>query len=134
MPRWRKMRIGRVRPGEAADAVSMLPDPGSLDELGVAVLALLGIVVVGIVVVPLLLFGVELILLGLLIAAGMLGRTLLGRPWIVQAAQVAGGTRELSWHVVGWRASNRLIEEVRTSLEAGLEPSPGEASELTARQ
>lgn len=134
MPRWRKMRTGRMRPGDAVEAVSMLPDPGNLDELGVAALVLLGIVVAGIVVVPLLLFGVELIVLGLLVAAGILGRTLVGRPWIVQAAQFAGGSRELSWQVVGWRRSNGLIEEVRTSLEAGLEPSPAAASELIAMQ
>jgi hypothetical protein len=101
MPRWRKARMGKIRPGDAADAVFTVPDFGGLDDLGVAVLALLAIVVVAIVVVPLLLFGIELILLGLLVATGIVGRTLLGRPWIVQATPLTAEAEELSWRVVG---------------------------------
>lgn len=127
MPRWRKVRMGEMRPGDAAEAVFMVPDVGGLDNLGAAVIVLLGVVVVAIVVVPLLLFGVELILLGLLVAAGIVGRTLLGRPWIVQASPLAGETEDSSWRVVGWRRSNRLIDEVVASLRAGLDPSPAEA-------
>jgi hypothetical protein len=131
MPRWRKARIGKMRQGDAAEAVFTVPDVGGLDDLGVAVLALLAVVVVAIVVIPLLLFGIELILLGLFVAAGIAGRTLLGRPWIVQAAPLTteANAEELGWRVVGWRRSNRLIEEVLTSLRAGLDPSPAEASE-----
>jgi hypothetical protein len=129
MPRWRKARIGKMRPGDAADAVFSVPDLGDLDDFGVAVLALLAVVVVAIVVIPLLLFGIELILLGLLVAAGILGRTLLGRPWIVHAAPLAGEAEGLTWRVVGWRRSNRLIDEVAASLGAGLDPSPAEAPE-----
>jgi hypothetical protein len=80
--------------------------------------------------IPLLLFGIELILLGLLVATGILGRTLLGRPWIVHATPLAGEAERLTWRVVGWRRSNRLIDEVAASLGAGLDPSPAEASEL----
>jgi hypothetical protein len=122
--------MGKMRPGDAADAVFTVPDFGGVDDLGVAVLALLAVVVVAIVVVPLLLFGVELILLGLLLATGILGRTLLGRPWIVQATPLATEAEELAWRVVGWRRSARLIDEVAASLGAGLNPSPAEASEL----
>jgi hypothetical protein len=51
--------MGKIRPGEAADAVFFtVPDFGGLDDLGVAVLALLAVVVVAIVVIPLLLFGI----------------------------------------------------------------------------
>jgi hypothetical protein len=105
---------------------------GDLDDLGVAVLAFLAVVVVAIVVIPLLLFGIELILLGLLMATGILGRTLLGRPWIVYATPPAEEAEGLSWRVVGWRRSNRLINEVAVSLGAGLDPSPAEASELVS--
>jgi hypothetical protein len=132
MPRWRKARVGEIRPGDAADAVFSVPDLGGFDDLGAAVLALIAVVVIAIVVIPLLLFGIELILLGLLVAASILGRTLLGRPWIVHAALLSGKDEVLTWRVVGWRRSNRLIDEVAASLAAGLDPSPVEASELTA--
>ncbi len=80
MPRWRKARMGKIRPGDAAEAVFTVPDVGGLDDIGAALLVLLGVVVLAIVAIPLLLFGIELILLGLLLAAGVIGRTLLGRP------------------------------------------------------
>jgi hypothetical protein len=132
MPRWRKVRMGKPDAGDAAEAVVLaVPD---LDDLGAAALALLAVVVVAVVVIPLLLFGIELILLGLLIAVGIVGRTLLGRPWIVRATPLGPEVGELSWQVVGWRRSNRVIEEVAASLSAGLDPSPAEAAEpiLTA--
>ncbi|MGH2879287.1 MAG: hypothetical protein ACRDK4_06770 [Solirubrobacteraceae bacterium] len=118
--------MGKVRPGDAADAFFSVPDPGGADDLGVAVLVVLAAVVVAIVVIPLLLFGIELILLGLLVAVGIVGRTLLGRPWIIHATPLTDGT-QLSWRVVGWRRSTRLIDEVASSLGAGLDPSPIEA-------
>ncbi len=128
MPRWRKVRMGKMHPSDAAEAVFTVPDVGGLDDIGVAVLALLAVVVLAIVVIPLLLFGIELVLLGLLVAAGVLGRTLLGRPWIVQATPLAIEAEALSWRVAGWRRSARVIDEVIASLGAGLDPSPTEAS------
>jgi len=132
MPRWRKARVGSIGARDAGEALFTVPDIGGLDDLGVGVLALLAVVVVAIVVIPLLLFGIELILLGLVVAVGIVGRTLLGRPWIVQALPLApeAGEQTLSWRVVGWRRSNRLIDEVAASLGDGLNPSPAEASEL----
>ncbi len=132
MPRWRKVRMGKPDAGDAAEAVVLaVPD---LEDLGAAALVLLAVVVVAVVVIPLLLFGIELILLGLLIATGIVGRTLLGRPLIVRATPLGREVEELSWRVVGWRRSNRVIEEVAASLSAGLDPSPAEAAEpiLTA--
>jgi hypothetical protein len=128
MPRWRKARMGKIRPGDAAEAVFTVPDVGGLDDIGAAMLVLLAVVVLAIVVIPLLLFGIELILLGLLVAAGVVGRTLLRRPWIVQATPIATAAEELSWRVVGWRRSARAVDEVTASLGAGLDPSPAEAS------
>lgn len=118
----------KAGPSDAAEAVFTIPIP-DLDDLGVAVLALLAVVVVAVVVIPLLLFGIELILLGLLVGAGIVGRTLLGRPWIVQATPLAEVHQDqaLSWRVIGWRRSNRLVEEVVASLSAGLDPAPAEA-------
>jgi len=134
MPQWRKVRMGKPHAGDAAEAVLAVPDLGGLDDLGAATLVLLAVVVVAVVVIPLLLFGIELILLGLLIAAGIVGRTLLGRPWIVRATPLDPDVEEWGWRVVGWRRSNRVIEEVAASLGAGLDPSPAEAAEpiLTA--
>lgn len=129
MPRRRKVRIRQVKTGDAAEAVFTVPDVGGLDDLGAAVRVLLAVVVVVIVIVPLLLFGIELILLALLVATCILGRTLLGRPWIVQASSPTAQAGDLSRRVVGWRRSNRVIDEVVTALHAGLNPSPAEASE-----
>jgi hypothetical protein len=90
----------------------------------------LALVVIALVLVPLLLFGIELILLGLLVAAGIVGRTLLGRPWIVQAIPSGEKADTLTWSVVGWRQSARVMEEIATSLEAGRDPAPVEATDL----
>lgn len=129
MPRWRRVKMGAIHEEEAANVLS-IPDFGGIDDLGAAILILAAVVVVAIVVVPLLLFGIELIVLGLLVAVGVVGRTLLGRPWVVQAVPAADGTDPLTWRVVGWRRSGRLIEEVATSLEAGFDPAPAQATEL----
>lgn len=71
-----------------------------------------------------------MILFGLLIV-GIVGRTPLGLPWIVRATRLGPEVGVLSWRVVGWRRSNRVIEEVAASLGAGLDPSPAEAAEPT---
>lgn len=137
MPRWRKMRSRKTRKGDgggidAAEALFSVPDFDNLGDLGAAVLIVLALVVIALVLVPLLLFGIELILLGLLVATGIVGRTLLGRPWIVQAIPSGEKAGTLSWPVVGWRRSARVIEEVAVSLEAGLDPVPNEANSLRA--
>jgi hypothetical protein len=128
MPRWRKMRMGKVRAGDAADVLT-IPDFGGLDDIGAAILIIAAAVAVAIIVVPLLLFGIELIALGLVVAAGIVGRTLLGRPWVVQAAPGDDSVHALTWRVVGWRRSARLIAEVAASLEAGLNIGPAEATD-----
>jgi hypothetical protein len=136
MPRWRKMRSRKTSDDErqidTADALFSVPNFDSVEDLGAAVFIILALAVVAIIVIPLLLFGIELILLGLLLAAGIVGRTLLGRPWVVQAVPAGSRPSTLTWRVVGWRRSACLIEEVATSLEAGLDPAPAEAAELLA--
>jgi hypothetical protein len=122
--------MGKSKAQDAAEAVLFVPDLGNLDDLGAAALALLAVVVVAIVVVPLVLFGVELILLGLLVAAGIAGRALLGRPWLVRATPINSGLDALNWRVVGWRRSNRVIEEIVASLGTGRDPRPAEPSDL----
>lgn len=121
--------MGKVRAGDAAEALT-IPDFGGLDDIGAAILIIVALVVLAIVVVPLLLFGIELIALGLVLAASIVGRTLLGRPWVVQAVPSGDGPEVLTWRVVGWRRSARLIAEVAASLQAGLDPAPVEAAQL----
>ncbi len=127
MPRWRKLRMGKVGADDAAEA-AFLPDIGGLEELGLAILIGIAVVVLAIVVIPLLLFGIELIVLALVVAAGITGRTLLGRPWVVQAVRGDDSSDALTWRVVGWRRSARVINEVAASLQAGLDPAPTEAN------
>jgi hypothetical protein len=129
LPRWRKVRFGKSRAGETAEAALMLPDIGGVDDIGAAVLVVVAVAVIAIVVVPLLLFGVELIVLGLVIAAGILGRALLGRPWVVQAVPVDGEAQVVTWRVSGWRRSARVIEEIVAALNAGRDPMPSETIE-----
>jgi hypothetical protein len=128
LPRWRKVRLD----GASSDAAwSMpMPDGGSLDDIGVALLVLVGAVIVAVILIPLLLFGVELIILGLAIAAGILGRGLLGRPWVVRAMPHEDPASALTWKVAGLRRSARVIGEVSSALASGLDPSPSEAAEL----
>lgn len=123
------MKAGQATTEGALDVFSG-PGIGGLDDLGTAIVVVLGLVVVALVVIPLLLFGIELIVLALLIAAGIVGRTLLGRPWVVQAVPMQDGAEALTWRVVGWRRSSRLIDEVSGSLGSGLRPSPAEGQEL----
>jgi hypothetical protein len=98
--------------------VLTIPDPGGLDDIGVAILVFVALVVVVFVVVPPLLSGVELIILGLVLAASIAGRALLGRPWVVQASPVEGDAQVMAWKVSGWRTSAPAIGEVATALEA----------------
>lgn len=87
----------------------------------VAVLAAL------LIVIPLLFFGIELIILGALLAAGAIGRVMLRQPWVIEARASDPLTRgrRLEWHVIGWRKSQALIENVISDLAAGREPPQG---------
>lgn len=131
LPRWRRVRLGDAT-SDAAREVAWnipIPDVGSVDDLAVAVVIVVGAVVFAVVLIPLLLFGIELIILGILIAAGILGRAFLGRPWVVRATPNTGHGRALAWKVTGLRRSGRVIDEVAASLINGLTPAPAEATE-----
>jgi hypothetical protein len=136
LPRWRKVRIGKPRAGDVAEAAwwSISPpdlgDVAALDDFAAAIALVVAAVVVAVVLIPLLLFGIELIIVGFVIAAGILARGLLGRPWVVQATPVGSASESLIWRVPGWRRSGRLIDEVAASLTNGLKPEPAEAAEL----
>jgi hypothetical protein len=120
LPRWRKARVGRT----SRDAALSAPIP---DDIGLALLVLVGALVAAVIVIPLLLFGVELILLGMAVAAGIVGRSLLGRPWVVFATPEDDAANTLTWKVVGFKRSSRVIDEVVAALGSGLSPLPNEA-------
>jgi len=117
-PHWRGKRIGKEGIGEAADTI-FTPVLDSPYAIVVYALVVAAIILAVIVVIPLLLFSIELIILGLAVAVGVVGRALLGRPWVVQAMPNDDSTAMLTWQVVGWRRSRRLITEVAVSLETG---------------
>jgi hypothetical protein len=121
MPRWRKVGLEGGFEWLAPDG----PDESFLLWLALVI----GTVVVVLVVIPLLLFGIELVLLGIVIAAAILGRGLLGRPWLVRAKPVDGAGEAIAWRVVGWRRSQRVIEEVAAALSGGGTPRPLEPAE-----
>jgi hypothetical protein len=89
-----------------------------VDDLGGAVLALVGIAVAALVILPLLLFGLELVIIGCLLAAGLIGQTLLRRPWTVKADIIDRPGHGAQWSVIGWRRSQRLMDEVVAALAA----------------
>lgn len=130
LPQWRKIPLdGNGRGKDAAEAVFGFPNFGDLEDLGAILLVIAALAVFALILIPLLLFGIELIGLGLLIAAGIAGRTLLGRPWVVMATSTSDAASVMSWRVVGWRRSARLIDEVASALATGLDPAPAEAVE-----
>ncbi len=126
---WTERRIPRWRKGSLEGGFEWLAPDGP-DESFVLWLALVvGTIVALVVVIPLLLFGIELILLGILIAAAILGRALLGRPWLVRARRLDDAAGAAAWRVVGWRRSERVIEEVASAISAGATPRPLEPAE-----
>ncbi len=127
LPRWRGVRRGQDVDEVFDDAWFVPIDAASIDDLGVLLGGILAAIVIALVLIPLLLFGVELIILAMIVAAGIVARSMLGRPWIVQATPRTNPSDTLTWKVKGWRHSTELIDEVATSLAAGL-PPPGRDS------
>jgi len=72
-----------------------------------------------VVVLPLVALVVELVLLLIVFVAGLMARVVLRRPWQIVAKTSGPPPENLSWQVVGWRASGRAISEIEGSLEAG---------------
>lgn len=97
------------------------PDIGDADD-GIAGAILLAVfAVIAAVFLALLLFNVvvlaieiTIIVLGLLV--GLFSRVVLRKPWTVF---VRSGPHTVERHVVGWRASRRLIDELAGDVESG---------------
>jgi hypothetical protein len=111
-----------MRSGDAAD-LDFFDEPGGI-LAGLAIIATA--MLLFLVVWPVIAIAVELTLLALVLVAAVAGRVLLRRPWTVFArSEGAGPAQEHTWQVVGWRRSDRLIEDVIRSLEKGTSCPPG---------
>jgi hypothetical protein len=124
--RWSTRRFGWTwkRRGVASDALSGVGQGLGGVDFGNGGLAVVGALAAALILIPVLFFGAELIVLGALLAIGLVGRVLLRRPWVIEASSSDPLTpgRRLEWRVVGWRKSERLIEQVVSDLAAGREP------------
>lgn len=121
-----KWKLGRKwfphRPGfEGADTGDLsFPDLGDADDIFGAIL-LAVFAVIAAVFLALLLFNVvvlaleiTIVVLGLII--GLFSRVVLRKPWTVFAKS---GPHLVERHVVGWRGSRRLIDELAGEVESG---------------
>ena len=96
-------------------------DLGGADEF-IVVLLVIGVVILAVlfvttVVIPVIAFTIELIVLLVLFFGGVAGRLLFRKPWTVRAR--ADGRTRHRWHVVGFRNSGELRDEVATALREG---------------
>ena len=112
--------LADVPSGSGGDGGSWF-DLGDADEF-VVVLVVIGVVILAIlfvttVVIPVIAFTIELIVLLALFFGGLAGRLLFRRPWTVRA-RVDGRTQR-RWHVVGFRNSGELRDEVAEALRSG---------------
>jgi hypothetical protein len=102
---------------EAANNVEWLPldgiDSPAVMIAGVALIALLVLVVL-----PLLGVALELVAILVLLVSGIFARVLLGRPWVVIAEKVDDPEEGVAVAVKGWRDSGMALCELRTTIAA----------------
>ena len=96
-------------------------DLGDADEF-VVVLVVIGVAIVVVlffttVVIPVIAFTIELLVLIVLFFGGLAGRLLFRRPWTIRA-RVDGRTQR-RWHIVGFRNSGELRDEIAEALRTG---------------
>ncbi len=123
-PKWRGWGFSRNRRdrgsgGSAWWNVLDIPDVGgdSITLWLIVIGVLLAVVLAWVFVFPVLFFLLDLLVLVLIAAVAIALRVLFRRPWIVQARS---GDDELTWPVVGWRASLRRVDAVAARLQRGL--------------
>jgi hypothetical protein len=112
------------RPNDRFDAIDTgdlkFPDLGEADDLFGAILLVVFSVIAAVFLALLLLnvvvmaIEITIIVLGLII--GLFSRVVLRKPWTVF---VKSGAHTVERHVVGWRASRRLIDELAAEVESG---------------
>lgn len=75
-------------------------------------------VVLILLVLPLFIFIVEVLIVAVLLTIGVLIRVLFRQPWLVDAR--ANDGTSLSWKVVGYARSRRVVQEVASLLSKGV--------------
>jgi hypothetical protein len=121
--RWKLGRrwFPRRKGWEGVDTGSFeFPDLGSADDIfGAILLVVFGAIAVLFLILTLfnvvvLAIEITIIVLGLIV--GLFSRVVLRKPWTVFARS---GPHTVERHVVGWRASRRLIDELAGDVESG---------------
>jgi hypothetical protein len=119
--------LGEPSWGFNLDAFADFSLGGILFGLAVAILGALLLVVVW----PVVALALEIVILVVVFLVALAGRLVLRRPWRIVARTRGSARSTLAWHVVGWRASGRVIEEVADALAAGQsQPMPAGAERV----
>lgn len=110
--------------------------PFGFDGAGGILAAIVVAIVVAVLLaylIPLLIFILEVLLILAVIGIAVFGRVVLRKPWrlVLRPVDEGGGTR--AWHVVGWRSSRRAIAAIKDAVQAGREPDPPGAEEVSLR-
>ena len=128
---WR-LRLRRER-----DDAPLFLDPMGLAEFGAGGIVL-GLVVVVLVILllfvllPVVVLALEIVLAVLVLLVVVTGRVVFRRPWRVMARAEDEFRARHAWQVVGWRPSERVIDEVAEALAAGRTPATPEGAERVA--
>jgi hypothetical protein len=93
-----------------------------LFEVPLVIVAIAALLLAAFVVVPLILAVVDIVVVLVLAGAGIVGRVLFHRPWTIEATSSDG--EQLTWQVVGWRASGDRRDVIAAALDAGVVPPP----------
>jgi hypothetical protein len=119
----RRRRAGRVPESRTTDWSSAADSLVYFDEW---IFVLIGAVIVMLLIVPAFIFLIEVLIVVVVTVGALLVRVLLRQPWIVDA--LAGDGTHLTWKVVGYFQSRRVVEEIASQLRAGIkEPRAADA-------
>ena len=139
---WLPVRV-RLRPERdpgdrwwhAADGLDALTFADfSVGGVIAAFAAIVAAIVLVAVVWPIVALALEVVILLILFLGGLAGRLVFRRPWRI-VARTKGEPREVrAWHVVGWRASAEVVDEVARSLAAGQRPNPAGAEPVLVEE
>ena len=120
--KWRGPRTRKDRPGDTEEKVPTgrwydgldIADLTLFDEgLGgfVAVLLFIVAIAIGVLfILPAFIFLIEVLIVALLVLGTILLRVVFRQPWLVDAV-ASDGTR-MTWKVVGYRNSRRVVDEI----------------------
>ena len=127
--RWRGPRTRKDRSGDSNQGVRKprwydafdIPDLTLLDEgFGGFLAVLLLIVTIAVAflfVLPAFIFLIEVVIVALLVLGAILLRVVFRQPWLVDA--VADDGTHMTWKVVGYRRSRRVVGEIGSLIRIG---------------